>query len=50
MTLQQSVVLDFISRFLTRYNHSPSYEEIAAGCGYTSSATIHKHMLALEMH
>lgn len=50
MTLQQSVVFDFIARFITRHNHSPSYEEIAAGCGYTSLATIHNHMLALEMH
>jgi repressor LexA len=39
---------DFISRFVTEHQYSPSYEEIKAGLGLNSLATVHKHVSNME--
>lgn len=48
MTAQQRKVLDFITQFIARKRHSPSFQEIADHMDYSSISTIHKHILALE--
>jgi repressor LexA len=48
LTKRQKQVLDFISDFVEKHGYSPSYEELAAGLGLASLATVHKHILALE--
>jgi repressor LexA len=40
--------MDFLSKFIHENGFSPSYEEIAAGLGLASLATVHKHIQALE--
>jgi repressor LexA len=49
LTKRQKQVLDFIADFVERNGYSPSYEELAAGLGLASLATVHKHILALEI-
>src|ERR1700740_786328 len=44
----QEELLHFLSGVLEKSGYSPSYEEIAAGLGLASPATVHKHILALE--
>jgi len=41
MTSKQRQVLDFIHEFIQKNGHSPSYEEICAGLGRKSKASIH---------
>jgi repressor LexA len=48
LTRKQKVVLDSIARFVEEHGYSPSYQEIAAGLGLASLATVHKHIQALE--
>jgi repressor LexA len=48
LTKRQKQVLDYISDFVEKHGYSPSYEEMAAGLGLASLATVHKHVLALE--
>ncbi|HEY3940163.1 MAG TPA: transcriptional repressor LexA [Bryobacteraceae bacterium] len=48
LTRRQKEVMDFLSEFIDRHGYSPSYEEIAAGLGLASLATVHKHVQALE--
>lgn len=48
LTRRQKQVLDFIAAYQTENGYSPSYEEIAAGLGLASLATVHKHIAALE--
>lgn len=48
LTRRQKDVLDFLIDFVDRNGYSPSYEEIAAGLGVASLATVHKHISALE--
>jgi len=48
LTRRQKQVLDFIGDFVRDNGYSPSYEEIAAGMGLASLATVHKHISALE--
>ncbi|MBV9610862.1 MAG: transcriptional repressor LexA [Acidobacteriaceae bacterium] len=48
LTRRQKEVMDFLSSFIERHGYSPSYEEIAAGLGLASLATVHKHVQALE--
>ena len=48
MTRRQKEVIDFLSSFTTRNGYSPSYEEIAAGLGLNSLATVHKHVTNLQ--
>lgn len=48
LTRRQKEVLDLIARFVDDKGYSPSYEEIAAGLGLASLATVHKHISALE--
>ena len=47
ITKRQKQVLDFIHQFQKDNGYSPSYEEIAAGLGLASLATVHKHVSAL---
>ena len=48
ITRRQKEVLDFLSAFTSRNGYSPSYEEIAAGLGLNSLATVHKHVTNLQ--
>ena len=48
ITRRQKEVIDFLSSFTTRHGYSPSYEEIAAGLGLSSLATVHKHVTNLQ--
>ncbi len=48
LTRRQKELMDFVSGFIRRQGYSPSYEEIAAGLGLASLATVHKHIQALE--
>ena len=49
LTRRQKQVLDFLAQFVEENGYSPSYQEIASGLGLASLATVHKHVLALEM-
>jgi repressor LexA len=49
LTRRQKEVMDFLASFIDRKGYSPSYEEIAAGLGLASLATVHKHIQALEV-
>ena len=48
ITRRQKEVLDFLSSFTANHGYSPSYEEIAAGLGLNSLATVHKHVTNLQ--
>lgn len=48
ITRRQKEVLDFLGTFTSRNGYSPSYEEIAAGLGLNSLATVHKHVTNLQ--
>lgn len=48
LTRRQKELMDFLSGFIEGKGYSPSYEEIAAGLGLASLATVHKHIQALE--
>src|SRR6266508_4449877 len=47
-TQRQKEVLDYITRFLAKHGHEPSYTQIARHFGVNSKATIAKHISALE--
>jgi repressor LexA len=47
-TQRQKEVLDYITRFLAKHGHQPSYAQIARHFGISSKATIAKHITALE--
>lgn len=48
LTRRQRQIYDFISEFVHRNGYSPSFEEIGAGMGLSSLATVHKHISNLE--
>src|SRR5579885_268873 len=48
ITKRQRELYDFISEFVQKNQYSPSYEEICAGMGLSSLATVHKHVSNLE--
>jgi len=48
LTRRQKQVFDFLVNFINRNSYSPSFEEIGAGMGLSSLATVHKHMDTLE--
>src|SRR6266568_2337051 len=48
ITKRQRQVYDFISDFVQQNQYSPSFEEIGAGLGLSSLATVHKHITNLE--
>jgi repressor LexA len=48
LTRRQKEVMDFLALFIEEHGYSPSYEEMAAGLGLASLATVHKHIQALE--
>jgi repressor LexA len=48
ITKRQKEVIDFLSSFTHKNGYSPSYEEIAAGLGLSSLATVHKHVTNLQ--
>ena len=47
LTKRQRQILDFIKEFIEEKGYSPSLEEIGAGFGLTSPATVHKHVMNL---
>ncbi len=49
ITKRQRQVYDFIHDFVQQHGYSPSFEEIGAGMGLSSLATVHKHVSNLEM-
>src|SRR5208337_3035832 len=48
LTRRQKQVFDFLVDFINHNGYSPSFEEIGAGLGLSSLATVHKHMQTLE--
>ncbi|MGD0222132.1 MAG: transcriptional repressor LexA [Terriglobia bacterium] len=48
LTRRQKQVFDFLVNFINSHSYSPSFEEIGAGLGLSSLATVHKHMQTLE--
>src|SRR5215467_203963 len=48
ITKRQRQVYDFIHGFVQKNGYSPSFEEIGAGLGLSSLATVHKHVSNLE--
>jgi repressor LexA len=48
LTRRQRQVYDFIAEFVQARGYSPSFEEIGAGLGLSSLATVHKHITNLE--
>src|SRR5207253_486960 len=47
-TQRQKEVLDYLTRFIAKHGHHPSYAQIARHFGVSSKATIAKHIQALE--
>ncbi len=48
ITRRQREVYDFLQRFVEEHGYSPSFEEICAGLGLSSLATVHKHLTNLQ--
>jgi repressor LexA len=48
LTKRQREIYDFIAEFVRSNGYSPSFEEIGAGLGLSSLATVHKHINNLE--
>lgn len=48
LTRKQREVLEFIGNFIHEEGYSPSLEEIGAGLGLSSLATVHQHLKNLE--
>jgi len=48
LTKRQRQIYDFIAEFVHSNGYSPSFEEIGAGMGLSSLATVHKHINNLE--
>jgi repressor LexA len=48
LTRRQKQVFDFLVEFINKQGYSPSFEEIGAGLGVSSLATVHKHLQTLE--
>jgi repressor LexA len=48
ITRRQRELYDFISEFVQKNSYSPSFDEIRAGMGLNSLATVHKHISNLE--
>lgn len=48
MTLSQKIVYDSIIKYFNKYNKSPSIRIICRISGYSSPATVHKHLHKLE--
>ena len=48
LTKRQRELYDWISEFVQKHGYSPSFEEIGAGIGLSSLATVHKHVTNLE--
>ncbi len=47
-TKRQKEVLDFVTRFIDRNGHKPSYQQIAMHLGVSSRSGIQRHIAALE--
>lgn len=47
-TKRQKEVLDYVTRFIERNGHKPSYQQIAMHLGVSSRAGIQRHIEALE--
>ena len=48
ITRRQREVYDFLQNFIEEHGYSPSFEEIGAGLGLSSLATVHKHIRNLQ--
>jgi len=48
LTKTQKQILNFIDRFIQTNGYSPTLEEIGEHFGYTSLATVHKHLTHLK--
>ena len=48
LTKRQRQIYDFVANFVGENGYSPSFEEIGAGLGLSSLATVHKHINNLE--
>jgi SOS-response transcriptional repressor LexA len=48
LTIKQKAVLDYIVQYQTANKIAPSFNDIAAHFGYSSLATVHEYLTALE--
>lgn len=48
LTPKQQAVLDYLTAFIAKCGHAPSFEQICTAFGYTSLATVHEHLTTLE--
>jgi repressor LexA len=48
LTRRQREIVDFLRQFIGEHNYSPSYREMMAHFEISSTASIHKHLVALE--
>lgn len=44
MKATEKAILHFITGYITKNKYPPTYAEIADGMGYSSKATVHRHM------
>jgi len=49
ITKKQKRLLDYVITFIDEHGYSPSYREIQRGMGYSSVATVSKHLDNLEI-
>lgn len=48
ITKKQSVVLEYIKKYMTEHDYAPSYREIGKALNLTSPATIYEHIKSLR--
>jgi repressor LexA len=48
LTKKQKDILDYITAFISGNDYAPSYREIAAGCGFSSVATVSQYIDILK--
>ena len=50
MSARTALVYAFLRAWWAAYDYAPSYRDIVAGCGLSSTSVAHHHVLALERH
>lgn len=48
LTKRQREIIDFIQKFIANHRYSPSYREIGTHFGFSSVASVHKHVNTLK--
>ena len=48
LSKKQSIVYDYIARFITKHHYAPTVREICEGVGLESPSTVHEHLVQLK--